>query len=124
VEMTIEEITEGEYDVSYTRQRVKSEKTRSRYKVCFDKKVCDEYPLAGDCLTLNQKGQRAYYFVREQYLANRRKRNIDLLSPAGKNLRPNVETTIKEFMKPLNHKGKLRVRGQFKVMIYVCSVGI
>ncbi|GAH05520.1 unnamed protein product, partial [marine sediment metagenome] len=38
VEMTIEEITEGEYDVSYTRQRVKSEKTRSRYKVCFDKK--------------------------------------------------------------------------------------
>jgi len=70
------------------------------------------------------KGQRAYYFVREQCLANRRKGNIDLLPPARKKLRPNVEAIIKEFVKPLNHKGKLRVRGQFKTMMYACSMGI
>jgi hypothetical protein len=37
---------------------------------------------------------------------------------------PIVEATIKEFVKPLNHKGKLRVRGQFKTMMYACSMGI
>jgi len=61
VDMTIEKTTEGEYDVSCPRQKVKSEKTRSRYKACFDKKVCAGCLLAGDCPTLNQKGQRAYY---------------------------------------------------------------
>jgi len=35
-----------------------------------------------------------------------------------------VEATIKEFVKQLNHKGKLRVRGQFKTMMYACSMGI
>ena len=35
-----------------------------------------------------------------------------------------MEATIKEFAKPLNHKGKLRIRGQFKTMIYACSMGI
>jgi len=57
-------------------------------------------------------------------LANRRKRNIDTLPLKRKKLRPNVEATISEFMKPLSHKGKLRVRGRFKTMMYACSMGI
>ena len=121
-EMKIEETTEGEYEVSCLRQKVKSEKTRSRYKACFDKKVCDSCSLAGDCPTLIQK--RVYYFTREQYLVNKRKGNINTLPLKRRKLRPNVEATIKEFVKPLNHKGKLRVRGQFKTMIYACSMGI
>jgi len=40
VEMKIEE-TEGEYEVSCPLQKVKSEKTRIRYKACFDKGVCE-----------------------------------------------------------------------------------
>ena len=122
VEMKIEEITEGEYEVSCPLQKVKSEKTRSRYKVCFDKKICDGCLLAGECPTLIRK--RVYYFTREQYLVNKRKRNINTLPLERRKLRPNVEATIKEFVKPLNHKGKLRVRGQFKTMIYACSMGI
>jgi len=121
VEMKIEE-TEGEYEVSCPLQKVKSEKTRSRYKVCFDKKICNGCSLAGDCPTLIQK--RVYYFTREQYLANKRKGNINTLPLERRKLRPNVEATIKEFVKPLNHKGKLRIRGQFKTMIYACSMGI
>jgi hypothetical protein len=39
-------------------------------------------------------------------------------------LRANVEATIKEFVKPFNHKGKLRIRGKFKTMLYACSMGI
>ena len=121
VEMKIEE-TEGEYEVSCPLQKVGSEKTRIRYKACFDKKICDGCSLAGDCPTLIQK--RVYYFTREQYLANKRKRNINTLPHKRRKLRSNVEATIKEFVKPLNHKGKLRIRGQFKTMIYACSMGI
>ena len=121
VEMKIEE-TEGGYEVSCPLQKVVSEKTRIRHKACFDKKICDGCSLAGDCPTLIQK--RAYYFTREQYLAKRRKLNINTLPLKRRKLRPNVEATIKEFVKPLNHKGKLRVRGQFKTMIYAYSMGI
>jgi len=122
VEMKIEEITEGEYEVSCHLQKVKSEKTRIRHKVCFDKKVCDGCLLTEDCPTLIQK--RVYYFTPEQYLSNKRKRNINTLPLERRKLRPNVEATIKEFVKPLNHKGKLRIRGQFKTMTYACSMGI
>ena len=122
VEMKIEETTKGEYEVSCPLQKVKSEKTRIRHKACFDKKICDGCSLAGDCPTLIQK--RVYYFTREQYLANKRKRNINTLPLERRKLRPNVEATIKEFVKPLNHKGKLRIRGQFKTMMYACSMGI
>ena len=122
MEMKIEETAEGEYEVSCPLQKVESEKTRIRHKACFDKKICDGCSLAGDCPTLIQK--RVYYFTREQYLANKRKRNINTLPLERRKLRPNVEATIKEFVKPLNHKGKLRVRGHFKTMIYACSMGI
>ena len=57
-------------------------------------------------------------------MANRRKGNINTLPFKQRKLRPNVEATIKEFVKPLNYKGKLWVRGQFKTMMYVCSMGI
>jgi len=124
VEMKIEETGEGEYEVACPRQKVKSKKTRIRYKACFDKEVCAGCPLAEDCPTIIQKEQRAYYFTREQYLADKRKRNINTLPIERMKLRPNVEATIKEFVKPLNHKGKLRVRGRFKTMMYAFSMGI
>lgn len=120
VEMNIEE----NYQVSCPLQKAKSEKTRSRYKACFDKKICDKCSLAGICPALIQKRHRTYYFTREQYLASKRKRSIDTLPHKRRKLRPNVEATIKEFVKPLNHKEKLRIRGQFKTMIYACSMGI
>ncbi len=123
VEMKIEE-TEGEYKVSCPLQKVKSEKTRSRYKACFDKKICDKCSLSGICPALIQKRHRTYYFTREQYLVSKRKGNINTLPLERRKLRPNVEATIKEFVKPFNHKGKLRIRGQFKTMIYACSMGV
>jgi len=107
-------------------QKINSEKVRIRYKACFDREVCGGggCSLAGDWPTLIQKLQRVYYFDREQYLANRRKRNIDALPFKRKKLRLNVEATISKFMKPLNHKGKLRVRGKFKTIMYAWSMGI
>ena len=124
VEIKIEETAKGEYEVSCPRQRVKTEKTRSRYKACFDKEVCAGCSHAKECPTLIQKRHRVYYFTREQYLANTRKININRLPVERRKLRPNVEATIKEFTKPFNHKGKLRVRGLFKTMMYGFSMGI
>jgi len=46
------------------------------------------------------------------------------LPPERRKLRPNVEATVKEFTKPFNHKGKLRVRGLFKTMVYAHSMAI
>jgi hypothetical protein len=69
-------------------------------------------------------GRRVYYFSREQYLASKRKGNINILPVERMKLRPNVEATIKEFVKPFNHKRKLRIRGRFKTMMYTCSMGI
>jgi len=80
--------------------------------------------LTGNCPTLNQKGERVYYFVRDQYLAIRKKGNINTLPLERRKLRPKAEATIKEFVKPLNHKRILRVRGHFKTMIYAYSMGI
>lgn len=124
VDMKIEETADGEYEVSCPKQKAKSEKTRNRYKACFNKKVCEDCSFAEVCPTLKMKGKRIYYFTRGQYLANKRKRNINELPIERKKLRANVEATVKEFVKPLNHKGKLRVRGQFKTMIYAFSMGI
>ena len=121
VDMKIEETAEGEYEVSCMpvgrartspAQRAKSEKTRNRYKACFNKEVCAGCSFAGVCPTLNRKKGRVYYFTREQYLANKRRRNINAVPFERRKLRPNVEATVKEFVKPLNHKGKLRVRGR------------
>jgi len=38
--------------------------------------------------------------------------------------RPNVEATVKEFTKSFNHKGKLKVRGLFKTMVYAHAMAI
>ena len=63
-------------------------------------------------------------FDRSDYLLGKRNRNIKSLPPERRKLRPNVEATVKEFTKPLNHKGKLKVRGLFRTMVYVHAMAI
>lgn len=50
--------------------------------------------------------------------------HIESLPPERRKLRSNVEATVKEFTKPLNHKGNLKVRGLFKTMLYAYSMAI
>ncbi len=71
-----------------------------------------------------QSDNRTYYFDRSDYLLGKRNRNIKSLPPERRKLRPNVEATVKEFTKPFNHKGKLRVRGLFKTMVYAHAMAI
>jgi len=124
VTIEIEEVSDGEYIVNCPRQRVNSKKTKKRNKANFEIEICNQCPLSEQCCAKPQNGKPVYYFDRADYLQNKRNRNIKLLPPERRKLRPNVEATVKEFTKPFNHKGKLKIRGKFKTMLYAHSMGI
>jgi len=124
VSMEIEELSDGQYTVKCPHQSVSSEKTKTRYKACFDANVCKQCPLSRSCPAKKQSYKRTYYFDRSDYLLGKRNRNIKSLPPERRKLRPNVEATVKEFTKAFNHKGKLRVRGLFKTMVYAHAMAI
>ena len=124
VAMEIEEITNGQYVVRCPHQCVTSQKATTRNKASFDVRLCNQCPWSKQCPAKQGRKKRVYYFDRGDYLLSKRSRNIELLPPERRKLRPNVEATVKEFTKPLNHKGKLKVRGGFKTMLYAYSMGI
>jgi len=124
VSIQIEEVSDEQYTVKCPHQSVSSEKARKRYKACFDMKICKQCSLSKCCPAKEQSDKRTYYFARSDYLLGKRNRNIKSLPPERRKLRPNVEATVKEFTKPLNHKGKLKVRGLFKTMVYAHAMAI
>jgi len=124
VSIQIEEVSDGQYTVKCPHQSVSSQKTKTRYKACFDVEICKQCPLSRNCPAKQQSDKRTYYFDRSDYLLGKRNRNIKSLPPERRKLRPNVEATVKEFTKPFNHKGKLRVRGLFKTMVYAHAMAI
>ena len=124
VAMEIEQRPDGKFSIRCPHQCVSSQKTRKRYKACFDVEICKQCPLYEQCPAKEQGQQRVYYFDRSDYLRGQRNRNIESLPPERRKLRANVEATVKEFSKPLNHKGKLKVRGLFKTMVYAYSMAV
>jgi len=124
VSMEIEEVSEEQYTVKCPHQCVNSQKARKRYKACFDAKICKQCSLSEHCPAKQQINKRTYYFDRSDYLLGKRNRNIKSLPPERRKLRPNIEATVKEFTKPFNHKGKLKVRGLFKTMLYAHAMAI
>jgi len=124
VSMEIEEEYDGQYIVKCPHQSVSSQKTKTRHKACFDVAICKECPSSESCPAKQHSEKRTYYFDRSDYLLGKRNRNIRSLPPERQKIRPNVEATVKEFTKPLNHKGKLRIRGLFKTMVYAHAMAI
>jgi len=98
VAMEIEEVCQEQYAVKCPRQTVHSQKTKTRYKACFDIWICERCPFSEACPAKQQSEKRVYYFDRSDYLLGRRNRNIKSLPPERRKLRPNVEATVKEFM--------------------------
>jgi len=125
VEIKIERIDEGKYKVSCEGgQSVLSKKARKREKACFDNKICESCHFADKCPTQKQKKSRVYYFTYEDCKKNERNRKIKELPPERRKIRPNIEATVKEFTKALNHKGKLKVRGFFKTALFAIASAI
>ena len=124
VTIKLEEEKKGVYVVSCPNQQVKSKKTNKRDKACFDLEICNQCDLQISCPAKKQKKHAAYYFKHSDYLQYKRNHNINEISYERRKIRPNIEATVKEFTKAFNHKGKLRVRGQFKAMIFAVAMAI
>jgi len=117
------EANDAEYKVSCPTQTVFSKKTKKRFKAVFDKKICETCPFCEKCKMYN-KSNPTYYFNKSDYLKNKRKRSMETIPIEHRKLRNNVEATMNEFKYRTNHKGKLNVRGSFKVSLYAFTTAI
>lgn len=121
VSMTIDQIGEGEYEVSCPHQTVKSVFARKRYRASFNQEICEDCLLNYKCPAIKLKGKRVYYFYHSNYIARKRQSNIERIPKERRKLRSNVEATVKEF-KCKTLCGKLKVRGAFKTGIFAISM--
>ena len=122
VEIKVEKKDDGSYKVSCHEQCVESKKAKKRNKAVFNLERCKNCPVAGDCPTILMNKGRVFYFTDNYYLMKKRQDNILNIPKERRGLRPNVEATVKEIKYPT--KGKLKVRGIFKTMIYAYTRGI
>ncbi|MCP4473907.1 MAG: DDE transposase [Gammaproteobacteria bacterium] len=109
------------YTVECPHQKIISVPTRKRHKAHFDFNICKDCPLKGDCQIFKHNGK--YYFTHEDYLLNKRNLNITGIPIENRNIRPNVEATMKEF-KVKAPGGKIKVRGLFKTSLFASTLGI
>jgi hypothetical protein len=114
VRMDIEPAEDGQegYRVRCPHQSVEATRTPKQWKAEFDKSICAECPLAGQCPTTHGKAARRWYFTPAEADRQARWRRWEALPEGRKTLRANVEATIKE-MKGAMDGGKLPVRGAF-----------
>lgn len=123
IEKKIEQTSQSpeEYTVECPFQKVQSSPTKKRHKVRFDINICKKCPLNDRCQIFKNKGR--YYFTHEDYLQNRRNRNIMDIPEERRKIRPNVEALMNEF-KIRTPGGKLKVRGLFKATLFAFNAGI
>lgn len=123
IEKKIEQISglPDVYTVECPFQKLQSSPTKKRHKVRFDMNICRECPLNDRCQIFKNKGR--YYFTHEDYLQNRRNRNIMNIPEERRKIRPNVEALMNEF-KIRTPGGKLKVRGLFKATLFAFNSGI
>ena len=115
----------GEYHVSCPNATVTSQPTRKRFKAVFPAEGCAGCAHANKCPAGKRKaGHRVLYFDSAEAEANIRNHNIETIPAERRTLRANVEATVKQFTAPLNHKGKLKVRGAFATALVVFSMAI
>lgn len=124
VDMKLEHVGPDQHRVSCPMQTTHSQKTRTRFKAQFDASICENCSHADICPTVKQKGCRVFYFTQDMVDMQNRVRAIEQLPVERRTLRPNIEASIKEYTKAFNHKGKLRVRGKFKTMLFAFAMSI
>jgi hypothetical protein len=123
VDLTIEKLNESAYKVKCPLQEVKSGQTRTRHKAMFDVQVCKMCEYSSKCPLKQGKKYRIYYFTEEDYLRNKRNRNILEIPRERRKIRPNVEATVSEFTCRMRKK-KMKIRGRFKTQMFAYSMGI
>lgn len=123
IEKKIEQVGQSPdlYTVECPYQKAVSAPTKQRHKIRFETKVCMLCLLKEKCQVFKNKGR--YYFTHEDYLQNKRNRNIMNIPGERRKIRPNVEALMKEF-KARAPGGKAKVRGLFKTSLFAFNAGI
>lgn len=124
VAIKLERIDSDRHQVSCPQQTTTSQKTKTRFKACFDLNICSSCQHSENCPAIIQNNCRVFYFTEEMVEMQKRVHAIDLLPLERQKIRPNIEATVKEYTKPFNHKGKLRIRGKFKTMLFAFAMSI
>ena len=123
VEITIARKEDGSYDVHCPVQSAEVRTTRKRMKAVMRGSVCATCPLRENCPSQERRSSRVVYFDDQDVLRQQRHRNILTLAPELRNLRSNVEATMREFSRRLEG-GKLKVRGHFKAQVFALTAAI
>jgi len=85
--------------------------TRTRFKAAFPASACEGCPFAELCPGQRMaRGGRTHYFTEDDLLRQARHRRLQELPDERKQLRANVEATMRQFTAPMRN-GKLRTRG-------------
>ncbi len=128
IDITIEKNEDDnlKYNVKCPNQEVISEPTKKRNKAIFDKKICSNCEFSDICNIhkKKKKSKNIFYFTEEDFNQNKRKKNIDHIPIERRQIRNNVEATMHEFKYRRNHKGKLKVRKIFKVVLFAFTTAI
>jgi hypothetical protein len=123
VSIKINKTEQNQYEVSCPLQRVEAVLSVKKYKAEFDISICENCELSSKCSTQKNKHFRTYNFMEEDYLRNKRHSTINQIPKERRKLRNNVEATVAEFKQKF-HKGKLKVRGLFKTMVFAFTMAI
>lgn len=124
VKIIVSETEVGDFTADCPFQQVIVNEGKKKYKAVFNNDECEKCPLVNQCKIRRTKKGRVLYFSKEQLKANIRNNNINNIPKERQKLRPNVEATVKEFSKNLNHKGKFKVRGRFKIALHAIATSI
>ena len=124
VNMRYEATDNGHYTVTCPCQTVTAEPTDKRWKAVFDETMCNTCSHRDQCPTVQHPGKRTFYFEESWAKSSIRSRNIKLIPEDRRQLRANVEATVKEFTGCFNHKGKLRVRGLARTTLQILAAAI
>lgn len=123
VQIKIDQLSDGHYQVTCPLQTVKSKITRKQHKAMFDISVCQTCCQISNCPALQRKTHRVYYFTYKDFLRKKRHQTIMNIPVARRKLRSNVEATIQEFSCRMRN-GKLKVRGYLKACIFAFSTAL
>lgn len=104
-------------------QKVSAQKTTKMYCAKFDNSICETCPFKNKCRAKKSGGKfvkatRLFYFRDKNILAHQRMMQMDQLPQERRNIRSNVEATVKEMKRGMKN-GKVRIRHRIRVSMHM-----
>ncbi len=106
----------------------KTKKGNTKGEIIFDNEICKNCPHKDICRTKDKRGpkhehKRKVVYYEAKLLAHQRMQNIEKIPKERRNIRANVEATVKELQRGMKN-GKSRVRGHIQNHFYMTLTSI